>query len=123
MSACYSCQRKAEKGGDAVASLTDDNAVLAGIASTHYCDIHTTRYKIASSAILVPLRFYPSESVLLKGKLPDRSRRVRNAKSRMAWRRTEPEAKGRGRAARQGYAHPFTEPIMIPLTKCFCTSG
>ena len=80
MSACYSCQRKAEKGGDAVASLTDDNAVLAGIASTHYCDIHTTRYKIASSTILVPLRFYPSESVLLKGILPDRSRRVRNAK-------------------------------------------
>jgi len=42
MSACYSCQRKAEKGGDAVASLTDDNAVLAGIASTHYCDINAT---------------------------------------------------------------------------------
>ena len=49
-----------------MASLTDDNAVLAGIASTHYCDIHTTRYKIASSAILVPLRFYPSESAPYK---------------------------------------------------------
>ncbi len=30
---------KADEGGDAVASLTDDNAVLAGIASAHYCDI------------------------------------------------------------------------------------
>ena len=45
MSACYSCQRKAEKGGDAVASLTDDNAVLAGIASAHYCDINATLYE------------------------------------------------------------------------------
>ena len=90
-------------------------------------DFEKRRYLILSAfrrkRILVPLRFYPSESVLLKGKLPDRSRRVRNAKSRMAWRRTEPEAKGRGRAARQGCDHPFTEPIMIPLTKCFCTSG
>ena len=40
MSACYFCQRKAEEGGDAVASLTDDNAVLAEIASAHDCDIH-----------------------------------------------------------------------------------
>ena len=79
-----------------MASLTDDNAVLAGIASIHYCNIHTTRYKIASSAILVPLRFYPSESVPRKGILPGRSRRVRNAKSRMARRRTEPEASRQG---------------------------
>ena len=27
-----------------VASLTDDNAVLAGIASAHYCDINATLY-------------------------------------------------------------------------------
>ncbi|WP_390576995.1 hypothetical protein [Eisenbergiella tayi] len=40
MSAYYFCQRKAEEGGDAVASLTDDNAVLAEIASAHDCDIH-----------------------------------------------------------------------------------
>ncbi|WP_278336457.1 hypothetical protein [Eisenbergiella tayi] len=40
MSACYSCQRKTEKGGDAVASLTDDNAAMAGIASAHSCDIN-----------------------------------------------------------------------------------
>ena len=44
MSACYFCQRKAEEGGDAVASLTDDNAVLAGIASAHYCDINAMLY-------------------------------------------------------------------------------
>ena len=67
-----------------MASLTDDNAVLAGIASTHYCDIHTTRYKIASSAILVPLRFYPSESVLLKGKLPEPARAERKEQDGMA---------------------------------------
>ena len=32
------------EGGDAVASLTDDNAVLAGIASAHYCDINAMLY-------------------------------------------------------------------------------
>ena len=35
---------KAEEGGDAVASLTVDNAVLAGIASAHYCDINAMLY-------------------------------------------------------------------------------
>ena len=38
---------KAEEGGDAVASLTVDNAVLAGIASAHYCDIDTALYQPA----------------------------------------------------------------------------
>ena len=28
-----------------MASLTDDNAVLAGIASAHYCDINATLYE------------------------------------------------------------------------------
>ena len=38
---------KAEEGGDAVASLTDANAVLTGIASAHYCDIDTALYQPA----------------------------------------------------------------------------
>ena len=38
---------KAEEGGDAVASLAVDNAVLAGIASAHYCDINAALYQPA----------------------------------------------------------------------------
>ena len=33
-----------------MASLTDDNAVLAGIASAHYCDINATLYKMPRAA-------------------------------------------------------------------------
>ena len=43
-SARYFCQRKAEEGGDAGASLTDDNAAMAEIAGAVFTVISAMLY-------------------------------------------------------------------------------
>jgi len=44
ISARYLCQGKAEEGGDAVASLTDDNAALAQRVGAEFIEISATQY-------------------------------------------------------------------------------
>ena len=44
ISARYLCQGKAEEGGDAVASLTDDNAALAQRAGAEFIVIYAMLY-------------------------------------------------------------------------------
>ena len=44
ISARYLCQGKAEEGGDAVASLTDDNAALAQKADAEFTVISAMQY-------------------------------------------------------------------------------
>jgi len=44
ISARYLCQGKAEEGGDAVASLTDDNAALAQRVGAEFIKISAMQY-------------------------------------------------------------------------------